>query len=91
MSTETVVLTYRENSNSNWKVRVFDINLNLLYEIDTECQNQNNSDTYGKLNYWVFSDNNNNYTHYKFGKLMSSLTLSHPNVYTWSFNNYDWY
>jgi hypothetical protein len=91
ITTETVVLGYKETSNGNWKVRVFDLNLNFLYEIDTEKQNWNDLNNYGKLNYWVFYDNDANYTHYKFGKLMSSLTLSHPNGYSSAFNNMGWY
>ena len=91
MSTETVVLIYRETSNSNWKVRVFDLNLSFLYEIDTEKPSWYNRDTYGKLNYWIFNDNNNNYTHYKFGKLLSSLTTTHPNGYDTAFNNMNWW
>lgn len=91
ISTETIVLAYRETSNSNWKVRVFDLNLNFLYEIDTEKQNFNNIDNYGKLNYWVFDDGDGNYTHYKFGKLLSSLTLPHPNGYNTAFNNMNWF
>ena len=90
ISTETVVLAYRETLNSNWKVRVFDLNLNFLYEIDTEKQNFQNEIIYGKLNYWVFTDYNDNYTHYKFGKLMSSITLSHPMNYNTAFNNSSW-
>ena len=90
MSTETVVLAYTETSNSNWKVRVFDLNLSFLYEIDTEKPNYDNYTNYGKLNYWVFTDNNVNYTHYKFGKLLSSLTTTHPNGYNYAFNNMNW-
>ena len=91
MSTETVALSYKETSNGNWKVRVFDLNLNFLYEIDTEKQNWNDIATYGKLNYFVFNDNNGNYTHYKFGKLLSSLTSTHPNGYNTTFNNMNWW
>jgi hypothetical protein len=90
MSTETVVLTYKETSNSNYKVRVFDLNLSFLYEIDTEKPNNGDWTSYGKLNYWVFNDNNGNYTHYKFGKLLSSLTTTHPNGYNYAFNNMNW-
>ena len=64
MSTETVVLAYKETSNSNYKVRVFDLNLSFLYEIDTEKPNYDAYTNYGKLNYWIFYDNNGNYTHY---------------------------
>jgi len=74
ISAETVVLAYKETSNSNWKVRVFDLNLNFLYEIDTEKPNRDYYSHYGKLNHWKFFDDNDNYTHYKFGKLMSSLS-----------------
>jgi len=91
MSTETVVLAYQETSNSNWKVRVFDLNLTFLYEIDTEKPNRYNSNNYGKLNYWIFNDSNNNYTHYKFGKLLSSLTQNHPNGFSSVFNNMNWW
>jgi hypothetical protein len=91
ISTETVVLAYKETSNSNWKVRVFDLNLNFLYEIDTEKPNQHATSSYGKLNYWVFNDNANNYTHYKFGKLMSSLTQTLSNGFNTTFNNYNWW
>lgn len=90
MSTETVVLAYKENSNSNIKVRVFDLNLNFLYEVDTEKPYLNSWNYYGKLNYWSFYDNNDNYTHYKFGKLMSLIHLSNPNGYNNGFNNTDW-
>ena len=61
------------------------------YEVDTETTNQNNFDYYGKLNWWVFNDNDGNYTHYKFGKLMSSLTTTHPNGYNYAFNSTSWY
>lgn len=91
MSTETVVISYKETSNSTWKVRVFDLNLNFLYEVDTEKTNWDDDNRYGKLIWQVFNDNDGNYTHYKFGKLLSSLTLSHPNGYNDAFNNYDWY
>jgi hypothetical protein len=91
MSTETVVLAYKETSNSNWKVRVFDLNLSFLYEIDTEKPNYDNYTNYGKLNYWVFNDNNRNYTHYKFGKLLSSLTTTHPNGYNYAFDSNGWW
>lgn len=91
ISTETVVLGYKETSNGNWKVRVFDLNLNFLYEIDTEKQNWNDINNYGKLNYWVFNDNDGNHTHYKFGKLMSSLTTTHPTGYNTAFNNMAWW
>ena len=90
MSTETVVLAYKETSNSNYKVRVFDLNLSFLYEIDTEKPNYDTYTNYGKLNYWVFYDNNGNYTHYKFGKLLSSLTTTHPNGFIQAFNNMNW-
>lgn len=91
MSTETVVLAYKETSNSNYKVRVFDFNLSFLYEIDTEKPNYDTYTNYGKLNYWVFNDNNGNYTHYKFGKLLSSLTTTHPNGFVQAFNNNNWW
>ena len=87
MGAETIVLSYQETSNSNWKVRVFDLNLNFLYEVDTEKPSYSNYAYYGKLIWWLFSDNNGNYTHYKFGKLLSSLTLSHPYGYIQAFNN----
>ena len=90
MSTETVVLAYKETSNSNYKVRVFDLNLSFLYEIDTEKPNYDTYTNYGKLNYWVFYDNNGNCTHYKFGKLLSSLTTTHPNGFIQAFNNMNW-
>lgn len=91
MSTETVVLAYKETSNSNYKVRVFDLNLSFLYEIDTEKPNDDDWTSYGKLNYWTFNDNNGNFTHYKFGKLLSSLTTTHPNGYNYAFNNNSWW
>jgi hypothetical protein len=91
MSAETVVLAYKETLNSNWKVRVFDLNLNFLYEVDTEKPNQYNWNNYGKLNYWVFNDNANNYTHYKFGKLLSSLTQNQPTGFNSAYNNYNWW
>jgi hypothetical protein len=92
MSTETIVLAYREISNSNWKVRVFDLNLNLLYEVDTEKPNLYTWDYYGKVNYWIFYDNNNNNTHYKFGKLMSSLSVYQPDGHgNYAFNNMAWW
>jgi hypothetical protein len=92
MSTETVVLPYKETQNSNWKVRVFNHNLVFLYEVDTEKPNRETNSRYGKLNYWSFSDNDDNYTHYKFGRLLSSsaLTQNQPNGYTDAFNNSDW-
>jgi len=91
ISTETVVLAYKETSNSNWKVRVFDLNLNFLYEIDTEKPNRDTDRNYGKLNYWVFDDGANNFTHYKFGKLLSSLNVAHPTGYNDAFNNMNWW
>ena len=90
MSTETVVLAYQETSNSNWKVRVFDLNLNFLYEVDTEKPYRENNYTYGKLNYWEYYDNDNNYTHYKFGKLMSSLSQNNSSAFDRAFNNMGW-
>ena len=91
IGTETAVLAYRETSNSNWKVRVFDTNLNFLYEVDTEKQYIYTWDNYGKLNWWVFYDNDGNYTHYKFGKLMSSLTTTHPDGFNSAFNSMGWW
>jgi hypothetical protein len=91
MSTETVVLAYKETSNSNWKVRVFDLNFNFLYEVDTEKPNRNSYELYGKINYWEFFDNNFNFTHYKFGKLMSSVTQSYDSGYDRAFNNMSWW
>jgi hypothetical protein len=91
MSTETVVLAYKETSNSTWKVRVFDLNLNFLYDIDTEKPSLNTLDTYGKLNYWAFYDNDGNYTHYKFGKLMSSLTTNSISAFYRAYNNTNWF
>ncbi|MFY7886694.1 MAG: hypothetical protein ACOVOV_17820 [Dolichospermum sp.] len=93
MSTETVVLAYKETSNSNWKVRVFDLNFNFLYEVDTEKPSRSNIDVYGKLNYWDFFDNNFNYTHYKFGKLMSSVTQtqSYNSGFNRAFNSMSWW
>ena len=91
ISTETVAIAYKETSNSNYKVRVFDLNLSFLYEIDTEKPNYGNFTQYGKLNYWIFNDNNGNFTHYKFGKLLSSLTTTHPNGYNGAFNTNAWF
>lgn len=92
ISTETAVLAYKETQNSNYKVRVFDLNLNFLYEVDTEKTSRGTRDTYGKLNYWEFYDSEFNYTHYKFGKLMSSLSLERPfDGFTRDFNTAAWF
>jgi hypothetical protein len=91
MSTETIVLAYKEYFDSPWKVRVFDLNLNLLYEINTEKQTIDTWDNYGKLNYFRFSDSNGNYTHYKFGKLLTTFNQTNPTNISRGFNNMGWW
>jgi hypothetical protein len=80
MSTETVVLAYKETSNSNWKVRVFDLNLNFLYEVDTQKTNNWGSNTYGKINQQIFEYSNGStiYTIYNFNKLLNVKTIDYP-------------
>jgi len=92
MTTETIVLGYKEYYNSTWKFKVFDLNLNFLYEVDTEKTERWTDDYYGKSVYYALHDNNGNWTYYNFGKLLNSLDLNdyvQPSDY--AFNNDDWF
>ena len=90
MGAETIVLSYQETSNSNWKVRVFDLNLNFLYEVDTEKNNFNSSSgfAFGNINFWVFNNyNNNDNVFYNFGKLLNKFAKVTPNNFGTYQNN----
>jgi hypothetical protein len=79
-STETVVLAYKETSNSTWKARVFDLNLNFLYEIDTQKTYDWTTNYYGKINQHVFNNNINGtpWTIYNFNKLLNVKAIDYP-------------
>ncbi|MFY7886693.1 MAG: hypothetical protein ACOVOV_17815 [Dolichospermum sp.] len=79
LSTETFVLMYKETSNSTWKAKVFDLNLNFLYEIDTQQDSVWLSNNSGKINHYsfIYSNGGNVYTFYNFNKLLNVKTIDY--------------
>jgi len=88
VSTETIALGYKQNWNSTWKVKVFDLSLNLLYEIDTKKPNCNSVLSSGKINNHQFSDRDGNWTIYNFNRLLNVKdVLNKDNQFTQFLNN----
>jgi len=75
ISTETAVIAYKKTQNSNWKVRVFDLNLNFLYEIDTKKREYAFSQNFGKNNFFGFYTNTD-YAFYNFNKMLNVKNVS---------------
>jgi len=91
VSTETITVWLQEYSYTTIKVRVFDLNLNFLYEIDTQKNNYDDSDNIGKLNKFVFDNGSDLYTFYNFNKLLNSTEIEATLGYNEDYNNYGWF
>ena len=75
MSTETIVFSYKYNDADTWKFRVYDMNFNFLYEIDTKVTNLNSANIAGRINFKMLIGDNNVFSFYNFNKLLNKQTL----------------
>ena len=91
VSTETIMVWLQEYSNTTIKVRVFDLNLNFLYEIDTQKNNYDDYDNIGKINSMILYNNDNLYKFYNFNKLLNSTEIEATLGYNEDYNNYGWW
>lgn len=92
MSTETIVLSYKYGESDTWKFRVYDLNFNFLYEIDTKVINLNNASIVGRINFKMLIGDGNIFSFYNFNKLLNKQTLEiKSGRYNFTSNNFSLY
>jgi hypothetical protein len=91
MSTETIVFSYKYNEEDTWKVRVYDLNFNFLYEIDTKVQLISSTMVAGRINHYELRTGDL-FTFYNFNKLLNKQNIEITDGrYSVSTNNFSFY